>query len=214
MVLVIDTSSARSALAVLEGGVGEPGSPGRLPEGGTPPSGQGRRVLAEETWESGRDEDLGLRAATLADPRRLEAVAVALGPGSFTGLRMGVSYGLGLAMGRGIPLLGLGTLELQATRASGPALGLADAGRGRVYWLEPEGGVGHGEPGDLPRGLPGVGWLREGTAEAVRREGVRLLGEDELDSFGGAAVRLVGHARRLGYDSVELRYMHSFGRLR
>src|SRR5205807_324613 len=125
LVLVIDTSSVRSAVAVLED----------------------RLVVGEEVWESGRDENLGLRVAALADPGELTAVAVALGPGSFTGLRLGVSFGLGLAMGRGIPFLGLGTLEIQAARAPVQAVGLADAGRGRVYWLGTDGTVGHGEPG-------------------------------------------------------------------
>jgi tRNA threonylcarbamoyl adenosine modification protein YeaZ len=192
LVLVIDTSSAWSALAVLED----------------------RMVLGEEVWSSGREEDLGLRVAALADPQELTAVAVALGPGSFTGLRLGVSYGLGLAMGRGIPLLGLGTLDIQAARARLPAVALADAGRGRVYWLAPDGSVGHAEPSALPRHLPAVGWLREVTAEVVRREGVRLLGEDEVDTFGTAASQLVGQAPSVGYDTVELRYMHSFGTVR
>src|SRR5947208_9963077 len=138
MVLVIDTSSARSALAVLED----------------------RLVVGEELWESARDEDLGLRVAALLEPSELTAVAVAMGPGSFTGLRLGVSYGLGLAMGRGVPLLGLGTLEIQAARARGQAVGLADAGRNRVYWLGPDGKVGHGEPAGVPRRRPGGGWLR------------------------------------------------------
>ena len=192
MVLVIDTSSVRSALAVLED----------------------RMVVGEEVWESGREEDLGLRVSTLADPTELTAVAVALGPGSFTGLRLGVSYGLGLAMGRGIPLLGLATLEIQATRARAPAVGVADAGRGRLYWLNPAGEVGHGRPGDLPRDLPAVGWLRATTADLLRREGVRLLDEREVDTFGTAASKLVGGAPSVGYDTVELRYMHSFGRVR
>ena len=192
MVLVIDTSSARSALAILED----------------------RMVVGEEVWESGRDEDLGLRVAALADPSEVTAVAVALGPGSFTGLRLGVSYGLGLAMGRGIPLLGLGTLEIQAARAEGPAVGLSDAGRGRLYWLGPDGDIGHGDPGELPRHVPAVGWLRSATAELIRREGIRLLDEEEVDSFGTAASKLVSGAPSVGYDTVELRYMHSFGRVR
>ena len=192
MVLVIDTSSARSALAVLED----------------------RLVVGEEVWESARDEDLGLRVAALLDPSELTAVAVAVGPGSFTGLRLGVSYGLGLAMGRGVPLLGLGTLDIQAARASVPAVGLADAGRGRLYWMDPSGNMGHGEPGDLPRDVPAVGWLRPATADLVRREGVRLLGEAEVDTFAAAAAKLVGEAPSLGYDTVELRYIHSFKKMR
>jgi serine kinase of HPr protein (carbohydrate metabolism regulator) len=59
-----------------------------------------------------------------------------------------------------------------------------------------------------------VGWLRARTADLVRRQGVRLLGDEEVDTFGTAASKLVGAAPSLGYDTVELRYMHSFGRVR
>jgi hypothetical protein len=93
-------------------------------------------------------------------------------------------------------------------------VGLADAGRDRVYWLGPDGKVGHGEPAEVPRQLPAVGWLRARTADLVRRQGVRLLGDEEVDTFGTAASKLVGAAPSLGYDTVELRYMHSFGRVR
>src|SRR5205085_5736666 len=95
VVLVIDTSSPCSALALVADG----------------------RALAEDLVEAGRAHDLRRRLRALAEPRRLDAVAVALGPGSFTGLRVGVGFGLGLALGLRVPLLGLGSLDLQAARA-------------------------------------------------------------------------------------------------
>jgi tRNA threonylcarbamoyladenosine biosynthesis protein TsaB len=49
----------------------------------------------------------------------LTKIAVALGPGSFTGVRAGVAAARGLALASGKPLLGIGTLEIMARRCVG-----------------------------------------------------------------------------------------------
>jgi tRNA threonylcarbamoyladenosine biosynthesis protein TsaB len=190
VVLVIDTSSPLSALAL------------------TGP----HAALAQDVVLGGREDHLPARVRALADLHRLTAVAVCLGPGSFTGLRLGVSYGLGLAMGLDLPLLGFGSLELQGARATTEVTALVEAGRGRLYWQAPGGQPQLGEPADLPRGIPAVGWLRPATAHAVTEAGVALLGDAELAGFAPAAARLLaaGAVAEVGYDTVELRYMHSF----
>jgi len=106
--------------------------------------------------------ELLLKAADL-EPPQVEGFAVALGPGSFTGLRVGIStvQGLGLATGR--PCLGASALDILAasvTGGAGPVLALRDAFRGEVYWaIFGVEGVAVGRP-------PRLGRLDEALAEA------------------------------------------------
>jgi tRNA threonylcarbamoyladenosine biosynthesis protein TsaB len=66
----------------------------------------------------------------------LEAVGVTVGPGSFTGLRVGLAFAQGLGAALGVPVIGLPTLDaLAASLPPGPGTVAAviDARRGQVY---------------------------------------------------------------------------------
>ncbi len=107
--------------------------------------GDGTRVLAG-LWVTGHRrhaETLGpavqgvLERAgrSLAD---VDVVAVDVGPGLFTGLRVGVAMAAGLAQGLGAGVLGLGSLEILAAEAlgagwNGEVLAVVDARRGEVF---------------------------------------------------------------------------------
>jgi tRNA A37 threonylcarbamoyladenosine modification protein TsaB len=189
MILVIDTSSAFSALALLN-------------LDGT--------TAAEDIGASGPGFDLPARFRELTDGHTVTKVAVAVGPGSFTGLRVGVSFGLGVAIGLNMPIAALRTLHLQAARSPEPILAVAEAGRGRVYYLEPGSEAALGEPVDLPRHLPLVGWLRAATEEALLETGLRFRPESKLRTFGTAASILLESAPEVAYGSLRLEYMQAF----
>lgn len=56
-------------------------------------------------------------AAAREQERKLDAVSVSIGPGSYTGLRIGLSLAKGLAYSLGVPLIGVPTLQILATNA-------------------------------------------------------------------------------------------------
>lgn len=67
----------------------------------------------------------------------LAAIAVSGGPGSYTGLRVGLAAAKGLAMGAGLPLVMIPTLEALAAAfpyCMGLVAPILDARRGQVYW--------------------------------------------------------------------------------
>lgn len=70
------------------------------------------------------------------DAFSLDAFAVTIGPGSFTGLRIGLSSVQGLALASGRPCIGLSTLDVLGSAAAGSGstvLALMDAFRGEFY---------------------------------------------------------------------------------
>jgi len=102
----------------------------------------GVQLQMECTWRSPRQhtrevtprlvealEQLGLGTD------HLSGVAVSQGPGSFTGLRVGMAIAKGLAVARHLPLLGVPTLDVVAAaqgRDSRPLYAVLQAGRGRI----------------------------------------------------------------------------------
>jgi len=186
VILVIDTSSAINALAILDGG-----SP-------------------QQVFLPARSPDLVDRMRSMATAQSLTRVAVATGPGSFTGVRMGVSFALGLATGLRVPIVPLPTLQLQAARSDRPVLAVSEAGRGRLYFLEPGGRQALAELGDLPLDWPVVGWLQPSTQAALQELGHRFQPDSGLRPFVEAAAEVLKTARDVPYGSLKLEYMQSF----
>lgn len=77
-----------------------------------------------------------LFAAIASFQEKIEAVAVTVGPGSYTGIRVGIAAAQGIARGGNIPLVGLCALEGFVSPHDGRFLSLIDARGGGVYLME------------------------------------------------------------------------------
>jgi tRNA threonylcarbamoyl adenosine modification protein YeaZ len=98
------------------------------------------KVIAELTWYSGQNHTTQLlpHVNYVMDKfsiKDIDGIFVAKGPGSFNGLRVGVSTAKGLAFSLGIPIVGIGTLEAAAYQHAETGLPICpifNAGRGEV----------------------------------------------------------------------------------
>ena len=121
MLLAIDTATAAGGVALEEGG----------------------RVLAARLFNVGlqhsrllMDEVDAVLALADRRPADLDAVGVAIGPGSYTGLRIGLAAAKGICLGAGAALVTVPSLECQAARlpfCSMPVCAVAASKRGEVY---------------------------------------------------------------------------------
>jgi len=113
---------------------------------------------------------------------RLSAIAVGIGPGRFTGLRVGVTTAKVMAQALRIPLVGIGTLDLVAyplrhTRRE--VVAVVDARRREVFWARYR-----AVPGGLERlGHEAVDSPRDVVAELAATGGELLLAGDGVDRY-------------------------------
>ncbi len=117
--LVIETATAACSVALIDGGA----------------------LIAEQHVEVGRGhaEQLVPMIAQLPDGGRADAILVDCGPGSFTGIRVGVAAARGLAFGWGVPVHGFSSLPLVAAGAFAADPGIdalavvLEGGHGEVF---------------------------------------------------------------------------------
>lgn len=113
------------------------------------------RTKRHHTAELAPEVALVLRNAGIG-PGDLKGLAVTQGPGSYTGLRIGMALAKGLALAHGLPLVGVPTLDVVASaqpRREESLLAVLRAGRGRVaalwYKWGPRGWQSEGQPESL-----------------------------------------------------------------
>lgn len=118
MILALDTCLTACSAAILDGD----------------------RVLAarSEAMPRGHQERLAPMVRELAEEagapfKALTRVGVTVGPGSFTGLRVGIAFAKGMGSALSIPVVGVGTLAAMAFGRTGFVAAAIDARRGQLY---------------------------------------------------------------------------------
>jgi tRNA threonylcarbamoyladenosine biosynthesis protein TsaB len=110
-----------------------------------------RITVRSEPMERGQQERLaGMVAETMAEAglafSDLHRIGVTVGPGSFTGLRVGLAFAKGLGVALGVPTVGIGALEAVAAGRKGRIAAVFDARRDQVHLQVFDDGAPLGDP--------------------------------------------------------------------
>ena len=208
--LALDTSTEWASVAVFDGSA----------------------VLAEETWHAQRRQGDELFPAierallmTRTALSSVDRVAVAVGPGSFTGLRVAIAAAQGLARGSGAALVGISTLDVLAYPHASSKLRtcpLLPAGRGEYYaalyqernrkWARRSPFI-VGSLVDLCRQI-GTHTLFVGEIDAEGESTLRdLLGPLALFAPPASRMRRAGYLAELGWNELAERTQAPLGAL-
>jgi tRNA threonylcarbamoyladenosine biosynthesis protein TsaB len=188
-ILAVETSTLTGAVAVLEDGAVVAESRVNV------------AVTHGERLVSTIDGVLRAARRELAD---IDAFAVAIGPGSFTGLRIGLSTVKGLAFATGKPAAGVPTLDALAWRlpfCAYPICPILDARKNEVYAALYRTLTGRLERIEAPRAMPPSGLaeeLRDGTTGPVVFVG------DAVGRFGPIVSEILGTRARLAPADLRL----------
>ncbi|WP_297514705.1 tRNA (adenosine(37)-N6)-threonylcarbamoyltransferase complex dimerization subunit type 1 TsaB [uncultured Caulobacter sp.] len=171
MILSIDTCLGASSVALVDG----------------------ERVLAarSEPMTRGHQERIGVIAREVAVEAGvafadLSRIGVTVGPGSFTGLRVGLAFAKGLATALSIPCVGVNTLESLAFATQGFVAAVLDARMGQIYLQVFADGVSLMAPDALDLGAAAarLAELYSGGPATLIGSGAPLL----ADVLGGARI--------------------------
>jgi tRNA threonylcarbamoyladenosine biosynthesis protein TsaB len=165
--LSIDTSSSQGGIALYDG-----------------------RTLSTRSWPAERSHTTTLLSeihhlldrAEVKVPE-LAAVAIAIGPGAFTGLRVGFGVVKGFHLATKVPLIGISTLEATAlglATCGSPVVAVIGAGRGRLVWARYEASSGSLDQSNPPRN----GTVSELVEELRGSSRVLVTGELDDDQAG------------------------------
>lgn len=119
--LAIDTSTSRTIVGIIEDG----------------------QVIFEDFHEGATDHGRALSelvAKALKTCAPVTGVVVGMGPGPFTGLRVGISFAHAFSLARAIPVVGICSLDAIAVEQSNYTVAV-DARRKEIYWARYENGA-------------------------------------------------------------------------
>jgi tRNA threonylcarbamoyladenosine biosynthesis protein TsaB len=179
-ILAIDTALGACSACVLEAGQAEP------------------LAIEQVAMERGHAEALmplveRVMKAVEGGFASLDRVAVTVGPGSYTGLRVGISAARAIALAAGIPAIGVTTLAATAApligRESGRVIAAAlDAKHGQVWF----------------QALSSQGKPLVSLRQVNHRDAARAIGAGPVSLVGSAAMAVANEAWAIGLDALVL----------